>query len=89
MVNTRRLDAETPYTELRRTLRHGARAWRLVRFTPELVDLLQPPATNPDGTIYDRATEVEHTLRQALGDVGGPEAEALSILLCPSLALRA
>lgn len=82
MVNTRRLDVEALHRELRRTLRHGARASRLVRFTPELVDLLLPPMTNVDATIYERAIEVEHIVGQALEHIGGPEAEALSILLC-------
>lgn len=68
--------------ELRRTLRHGARASRLVRFAPELVDLLLPPVMHPDATIYERAVRVEFVLREALESIGGPEAEALSILLC-------
>jgi hypothetical protein len=82
VVNSRRLDVEALHMELRRTLRHGARASRLVRFTPELVDLLLPPATDPDVTIYERAVQAEHVIRQALESIGGPEAEALSILLC-------
>lgn len=53
-----------------------------MRFTPQLVDVLLPPETNPDATIYERAIEVEHVIRQALESIGGPEAEALSILLC-------
>lgn len=82
MVNTRRLDAETLHTGLRRTLRHGARASRLVRFTPELVDLLLPPTVDSDATIHERAVEVEGIIRQGIEVIGGPEAEALSILLC-------
>jgi hypothetical protein len=82
VVNTRRLDVEALHTELRRTLRHGARASRLVRFTPQLVDLLLPPATDADDSIHERAVGVERLIRQALESIGGPEAEALSILLC-------
>jgi hypothetical protein len=82
VVNTRRLDVEALHRELRRTLRHGARASRLVRFTPELVELLLPASEHPDSTIYERAIQVELVIRQALGHIGGPEAEALSILLC-------
>lgn len=82
MVNTRRLDVEALYKELRRTLRHGARASRLVRFTPELIELLFPASDQSDSTIYERAIEVESVIRQALDSIGGPEAEALSILLC-------
>ncbi|MBO0783041.1 MAG: hypothetical protein J2P37_29855, partial [Ktedonobacteraceae bacterium] len=78
----RRLDVEALYTELRRTLRHGARASRLVRFTPELVELLLPSEANPDATIYERAIQAEGIVREALERIGGPEAEALSILLC-------
>ena len=53
-----------------------------MRFTPELVDLLLPPTADPDVTIYERAVEGEQLIRQALESIGGPEAEALSILLC-------
>jgi hypothetical protein len=55
VVNRRSLDPEALYTALRRALRHGARSSRLVRFSPELVELLAPAATQPDATIYERA----------------------------------
>jgi hypothetical protein len=82
VVTYKRLDAEALYRELRRTLRRGARASRLLRYTPELVELLLPADEHPESTIYDRAVRTEHLLRQAIDSIGGPEGEALSILLC-------
>ena len=70
---------------LRRALRHGARASRLVRCPPELVELLLPGAQHPDSTIYERAYQVEQLIRQAISGIGGPEGEALSILFCLKL----
>lgn len=53
-----------------------------MRFTPELIDLLLPSTADPAVTIFERAVEAEQMIRQALESIGGPEAEALSILLC-------
>lgn len=82
MDNSRRLDVEALYTALRQALRHGARSSRLVRFSPELVELLIPAAAHPDATIYERAIRAEQMIREGLERIGGPEAEALAILLC-------
>jgi hypothetical protein len=82
VVRTKRLDPETLYTELRRSLRHGARASRLVRYSTELIELLLPAQAHPELTIYDRAIQVEQVVRQAIEAIGGPEAEALLILFC-------
>jgi len=82
VVRTKRLDPETLYTELRRSLRHGARASRLVRYSPELIELVKPASEATEQTIYDRAIQVEQVMRQAIEAIGGPEAEALFILFC-------
>ena len=54
----------------------------MLRYRPELVELLLPAAEHPEFTIADRAVLVEQLIRQAIDNIGGPEAEALSILLC-------
>src|SRR5579864_7794829 len=41
-----------------------------------------PPDTNSDNSIHERAIQVERIIWRALESIGGPEAEALSILLC-------
>lgn len=82
MNQHRRLDIEALHTELRRVLRHGARAARLVHYSPELVELLLPEDASPRLTIYDRAIQVEDVLRQAIQTVGGIEGDALMILFC-------
>ncbi len=82
VVTTRRLDPEALHRELRRALRYGARASRLVRFTPELVELLFPPNEHVETSIHDRAISTENLIRQGIEQVGGTNAEALSIILC-------
>lgn len=82
MAITRRLDPEALYTELRRALRHGARASRLVRYSPELVEMLCPADQRPDLTVFDRARRTEELLRRAISAIGGSYGEAAAILLC-------
>jgi hypothetical protein len=82
VVGTRRLDLETLHRELRRSLRHGTRASRLIRHCPELVELVRSAQDYPELGIADRAIAVELLIREALEDIGGPEAEALLILFC-------
>jgi hypothetical protein len=76
------LDVEALYRLLKRALRKGARASRLVRYCPDLVELLSPEAESPELTIYDRALHAEDIVRAAIQRLGDPEAEALSILYC-------
>lgn len=47
MVTNRSLNPEALHRLLRRALRHGARASWLVRYTPELVELLLPRMGDP------------------------------------------
>jgi hypothetical protein len=79
---SRRLNPEALCIELKATLRHGARASRLLRYRPGLVELLLPAAEHPDLSQADRAVKTEQLIREAIENIGGPEAEALSILLC-------
>lgn len=81
MHNLRRLTPEALVIQLRRCLRHGARTSRLLKFTPELVELIYPAEDYPDVPIYDRAIQVEQLLRQATEAVGGTRGQAAAILL--------
>lgn len=81
MHNPRRLTPEALATQLRRCLRHGARASRLLRFTPELIELIYRSEDYPDVPIYDRAIQVEQLLKQATEAVGGTRGQAAAILL--------
>lgn len=81
MDTTRRLDPEALHRQLRRALRHGARASRLARFTPELVELLFPADDRPDLSIVERALLAERLIRDAVEDLGGDYGRALSIVL--------
>jgi hypothetical protein len=58
------------------------RASRLVRYSPELIELVQPVSEDPGLSVYDRALKTEQVIRQAIDTIGGPEAEALLILFC-------
>jgi hypothetical protein len=80
-MDTKRLDPEALTTQLRRALRHGARASRLVRYTPELIQLLSPHSSGTNAPIYDQAIHAETLLRQAIQRIGGDQGDALAILL--------
>lgn len=82
MVKKRRLDVEALHRALKQALRQGARASRLVRYSPELVELLLPTVEHPELTIYDRAIRTEQLIREAIDSIGDPEADALLILFC-------
>lgn len=82
MDSRRRPDPEALCIELKAALRHGARASRLLRYRPELVELLLPAGEHPELSEADRAVKTEQLIRQAIDNIGGSEAEALSILLC-------
>lgn len=82
MVSTRRLDPEALQESLRRSLRRGVRASRLVRYAPELIELVVPVSKAPELSIYDRAFKTEQVIRQGIDRIGGPEAGALLILFC-------
>jgi hypothetical protein len=86
-----RMDRLTPQAvekELRRALKRGARASRLIKFGAELVDILVPRAEVDNGDpqsetpMHDRAIDAEIMLRKAISALGGQSAEALEILYC-------
>lgn len=82
MVYKRRLDLEALHRELRRSLRYGLRASRLIRHCPELVELVLPAPDYPELSLAERAIALEQLIREAIDSIGGPEAEALLILFC-------
>jgi hypothetical protein len=82
VVSTWRLDPEALQESLRRSLRRGARASRLVRYSQELIELVEPASESPEPTVYDRALKTEQVIRAGIDAIGGPEAEALLILFC-------
>lgn len=81
MSGTPPLDVDLLYRLLRRAPRRGARASRLLRHVPELVDLLCPPLAHPGLSVYDRALQAEKVIREAVEAIGGPAGEALTIVL--------
>jgi len=75
---------------LKRALRKGARASRLVLYTPDVVDLLVPEDSgrsddeshaSQEPSIHRRALIAERIIRAAIERIGGADAEALMILL--------
>jgi len=81
MARQPRLDVDALHRGLRRVLRHGARASRLIRYTSEVVDILYPAAEHPGMNPHDRAISTEMLIRRALESIGGYASEALSIVL--------
>lgn len=77
----RRLDVEALHRGLKASLKHGARAARLIRYCPELIETLFPEAGHSELTVYDRAVKTEELLRQATASLGGRWGEAAEILL--------
>lgn len=82
MVKKRHLDPEVLHKELRRALRHGARASRLAKFTPELIELLVPAHLHPATSLPERAIYTENLIHEALKRIGGVHSDVLAILLC-------
>ena len=76
-----RLDLEALLTQLKRARLHGARASRLLRYTPALVDLVCPSADDPTLTAADRALKTEQILREAIASLGEPLSDAVEVLL--------
>lgn len=82
MTGIQRLDIEALHQHLRDALRHGARASRLLRYTPAIIELLYPAADHPYLNEYDRAIAVETLIRQAVDTIGGNPGEAIAAVLC-------
>ena len=81
MSEHRRLDIEALHRGLKASLRHGARAARLIRYCPELIEVLFPEAEHPELMIYDRAIHAEGLICAATKNIGGDYSEAAEILL--------
>jgi hypothetical protein len=64
---------------LRRQLRHGLRASRLLD-CPELIEFLCPEQDDPSRTLFDRALVAEGKIAQAVERIGGRQAEALWVV---------
>lgn len=77
-------DVDALHRWLRRALRHGARASRLLKHAPQVVEMLCPAAEHPDMSPWDRAICTEMLIRQALESIGGNAGQALAIVLCLS-----
>jgi len=76
-------DVEKLHRYLKNSVRHGARAARLVEHVPEIVELLYPAAQWPHLSQHERALSVEADIRRAVDeDIGGAPGEALATILC-------
>lgn len=60
----------------------GARASRLLRYTPDIIDVLYPATDHPELSAYQLAFRVEHDIREAIDAIAGPAAQALGAILC-------
>lgn len=82
MTTGKRLNVEALHQHLRDALRHGAKAARLLRHSPELVDLLYPADAYSQLNSTDRALKTETLIQQAIDAIGGQSGHAISIILC-------
>ena len=82
MTGTPRLDIEALHHHLRYALRHGARASRLLRYTPAIIELLCPAADHPDADQYERALRAETDIRRGIDAIGGHAGRAIATVLC-------
>jgi hypothetical protein len=82
MTGMRCLTVEALHQYLRSALRHGARASRLLRHSPELIDLLYPADVYSQLNASDRAIKTETLIRQAVDAIGGQSGHAIAIILC-------
>jgi hypothetical protein len=80
---THHINVDTLHQYLRHSVRRGARASRLLRHVPEIVDLLYPTADYPHLSDFERAFNVENDIRHVIDhDIGGPPGEAIATVLC-------
>lgn len=85
MTGSGHLDSARLYELLLHARRHGARAPFLVRYTPEVIDLLRPAAAdNVNETMEDRSFYAENVIRRAIDAIGGEAGQALSVVLALS-----
>jgi hypothetical protein len=82
MASTLPLDIEQLYRHLQQALRYGARASRLLRHVPDIIDFLYPAESYPQLSVEDRAIKVEDLIQDATHAIGGDPGEALAAVLC-------
>jgi hypothetical protein len=82
MAGTQPLDIEMLHVAFKEARRLGVRVWRLVHYTPHVVELLFPAARYPGISLHDRAIAVEQLTRDAVASIGGEVGHALAITLC-------
>lgn len=78
----RRIGGTSQGSCLVRGLRYGTRASRLMRYSPELVELVLRAQDYPELGMAEKTIRTEQLIREAIASIGGPEAEALLILFC-------
>lgn len=81
-IGIHHLTVEELHHHLRGALRHGARASRLLRHTPQVVELLYPTQEHSGLNASDRAIKTEALIRRAVDAVGGQSGHAIAIILC-------
>jgi hypothetical protein len=77
----RDIDIAKLHRYLRDCVRHGARAPRLLRHVPDIIDMLYPANEYPHLSDHERAQNTENDIRSAIVDIGGPAADALATVL--------
>lgn len=82
LATSARLTAEALHQEFKRALRKGARASRLVRYSPNMVELLASANDQGERSLHDRAIAAEQIIRQAIDHIGGESGEALATIFC-------
>jgi len=80
-MHNRGINAVTLHHYLQKTVKHGARAAQLARWTPELVNALASNSDHPDSDIYDRGVLAERCIRWAIRELGGSHGASLLLLL--------
>ncbi|MDT3397542.1 hypothetical protein RKE29_12915 [Streptomyces sp. B1866] len=82
------LDIDALHQQLRRACRHGATAARLLRYAPEVIDIIAPAAEHPDADAPKRALHTEALINAGVERIGADAGKALSIVLALTPAMR-
>lgn len=81
-AGTRCLTVEALHQHLKSALRHGARASRLLRHSPHLMELLYPAEEYSTMEAVDRALKAEEMISRAIDAIGGQSGHAIALLFC-------
>lgn len=87
MTNVPPFNVDALFAGFCRALFYGARASQLLRYTPDIIDLLYPKEAYPGMNDHDRALNTERLIRRAVAFIGGLSGDALATLLCLSSGL--